>query len=197
MTVPMALMDFVPVLLFGAAWVILYKDLKNKLDLCSGVLLPLGAVMVFVAGFLKAVWKMQKALGVNAVELFNKAMFPTQSIGFMLLAVGMLALMFGKRKNTARSLTMVWVMCNVLGAMGMLAGLVYIARKMKVKAAIPIFIVTFVVLMMMGYLSSRDFGQASANWIAQSVNTLGQGLLLVGAVLLHKAGLADPDALKK
>ena len=167
MTVPMALMDFVPVLLFGAAWVILYKDLKNKLDLCSGVLLPLGAVMVFVAGFLKAVWKMQKALGVNAVELFNKAMFPTQSIGFMLLAVGMLA------------------------------GLVYIARKMKVKAAIPIFIVTFVVLMMMGYLSSRDFGQASANWIAQSVNTLGQGLLLFGTILLHKAGLADPDALKK
>ena len=197
MTVPMALMDFVPVLLFGAAWVILYRDLKNKLDLCSGVLLPLGAALVFVAGFFKAVWKMQKALGVNAVELFNKAMFPTQSIGFVLLAVGMLVLMFGKRKNTARSLTMVWVMCNVLGAMGMLAGLVYIARKMKVKAAIPLFIVTFVLLMMMGYLSSRDFAQASMNWVAQCVNTLGQALLLIGAVLLHKAGLADPDALKK
>ena len=42
MTVPMALMDFVPVLLFGAAWVILYRDLKNKLNLCSGILLPLG-----------------------------------------------------------------------------------------------------------------------------------------------------------
>ena len=45
MTVPMALMDFVPVLLFGAAWVILYRDLKNKLDLFPGILLPLGAVM--------------------------------------------------------------------------------------------------------------------------------------------------------
>ena len=54
MTVPMALMDFVPVLLFGAAWVILYRDLKNKLDLCAGLLLPLGAVIVFLAGFLKA-----------------------------------------------------------------------------------------------------------------------------------------------
>ena len=42
MTVPMALMDFVPVLLVGAAWLILYRDLKNKLDLCSGVLLPWG-----------------------------------------------------------------------------------------------------------------------------------------------------------
>ena len=197
MTVPMALMDFVPVLLFGAAWVILYRDLKNNLDLCTGILLPLGAVIVFLAGFLKATWKMQKALGVPAVELFNKMMFPCQSIGFLLLAAGMLALMYGKRKSTARSLTMVWVMCNVLGAMGMLAGLVYIARKMKVKAAIPLFIVTFVLLMMMGYLSSRDFAQASMNWVAQCVNTLGQALLLIGAVLLHKAGLADPDALKK
>ena len=197
MTVPMALMDFVPVLLFGAAWVILYRDLKNKLDLCTGILLPLGAVIVFLAGFLKATWKMQKALGVSAVELFNKMMFPCQSIGFLLLAAGMLALMYGKRKSTARSLTMVWVMCNVLGALGMSAGLVWVAKRMKVKPAIPLFILTFVLMMMMGYLSSKDFAQASANWIAQSVNTLGQALLLIGAVLLHKAGLADKDALAR
>ena len=195
MTVPMALMDFVPVLLFGAAWLILYRDLKNKLNLCSGILLPLGAGLVFLAGFLKATWKMQKALGVPAVELFNKMMFPTQSVGFLLMAVGMLALMYGKRKS-ARSLTMVWVMLTVLGNLGASAGLVWIASKVK-KAAVPLFIVAFVCSMMMGYLSSRDFAQASMHWIAQSVNTLGQGLLLVGALLVHKAGLSAPDALSK
>ena len=195
MTVPMALMDFVPVLLFGAAWVILYRDLKNKLNLCSGILLPLGAAMVFLAGFLKATWKMQKALGVPAVELFNKMMFPTQSVGFLLMAVGMLALMYGKRKS-ARSLTMVWVMLTVLGNLGASAGLAWIASKVK-KAAVPLFIVAFVCSMMMGYLSSRDFAQASMHWIAQSVNTLGQALLLVGALLVHKAGLSAPDALGK
>ncbi len=195
MTVPMALMDFVPVLLFGAAWVILYRDLKNKLNLCSGILLPLGAGLVFLAGFLKATWKMQKALGVPAVELFNKMMFPTQSVGFLLMAVGMLALMYGKRKS-ARSLTMVWVMLTVLGNLGASAGLVWIASKVK-KAAVPLFIVAFVCSMMMGYLSSRDFAQASMHWIAQSVNTLGQALLLVGALLVHKAGLSAPDALGK
>lgn len=196
MTVPMALMDLVPVLLFGAAWVILYRDLKNKLDLCAGLLLPLGAVIVFLAGFLKATWKMQKALGVPAVELFNKMMFPTQSVGFLLMAVGMLALMYGKSKNKVRSLTMVWVMLTVLGNMGASAGLVYIARKVK-KAAIPLFILAFVFSMMMGYLSSRDFAQASMHWIAQSVNTVGQGLLFWGALLLRKAGLGAPDALEK
>ena len=195
MTVPMALMDFVPVLLFGAAWVILYRDLKNKLNLCSGILLPLGAGLVFLAGFLKATWKMQKALGVPAVELFNKMMFPTQSVGFLLMAVGMLALMYGQRKS-ARSLTMVWVMLTVLGNLGASAGLVWIASKVK-KAAVPLFIVAFVCSMMMGYLSSRDFAQASMHWIAQSVNTLGQALLLVGSLLVHKAGLSAPDALGK
>ena len=195
MTVPMALMDFVPVLLFGAAWVILYRDLKNKLNLCSGILLPLGAGLVFLAGFLKATWKMQKALGVPAVELFNKMMFPTQSVGFLLMAVGMLALMYGKRKS-ARSLTMVWVMLTVLGNLGASAGLVWIASKVK-KAAVPLFIVAFVCSMMMGYLSSRDFAQASMHWIAKSVNTLGQALLLIGALLVHKAGLSAPDALNK
>ena len=195
MTVPMALMDFVPVLLFGAAWLILYRDLKNKLDLCSGVLLPLGAALVFLAGFLKATWKMQNAIGAAPVELFNKMMFPTQSVGFLLMAVGMLALMYSQRKS-ARSLTMVWVMLTVLGNLGASAGLVWIASKVK-KAAVPLFIVAFVCSMMMGYLSSRDFAQASMHWIAQSVNTLGQALLLVGALLVHKAGLSAPDALNK
>ena len=197
MTVPMALMDFLPVLLFGAAWVILYRDLRNKLNVCSGVLVPLGAALVFVAGFCKAVWKMQTALGVTAVELFNTAMFPTQSTGFVLLGIGMLVFMFLKRRNTVHSLTMIFVMGNVLGALGMAAGLVYIARIMKKKAAIPLFILTFVLLMMMGYLSSRDFAQASMHWVAQSVNTLGEVLLFVGALILHKAGLAAPDALDK
>ena len=196
MTVPMALMDFVPVLLFGAAWVILYRDLKNKLNLCSGVLLPLGAVIVFLAGFFKALWKLQNAVGANAADLFNRAFFPGQSLGFVLLGVGMLALMYGRRR-IVRSLTMVYVMGMVLGNLGMSAGLVYIARRMKVKPAIPLFIVSFVMILMMGYLSSRDFSQSSMHWVAQGVNLVGEGLLCAGVLLLHKAGLAAPDALTR
>ena len=124
-------------------------------------------------------------------------MFPTQSTGFVLLGVGMLAFMYGKRRSTARSLTMVFVMGNVLGALGMLSGLVYVARKLRVKAAIPLFILTFVLLMMMGYLSSHDFARASMNWIAQRVNVLAEGLLFTGALLLHRAGLGAADALTK
>ena len=79
------------------------------------------------------------------VELFNRAFFPAQSVGFVLLAVGMLALMYGRGKGRARSLTMVWVMLTVLGNMGMSAGLVYLARKVK-RAAIPLFIVACILV---------------------------------------------------
>ena len=195
MTVPMALMDFLPVLLFGAAWVILYRDLRNKLDLFSGVLLPLGAAIVLLAGFFKAVWKLQNALGAAPVELFNKLFFPCQAIGFVLLGVGMVSFMYGKRR-IVRSMTMVYVMGMVLGNLGMSAGLVYIARKVN-RSAIPMFILSFMLILMMGYLSSRDFAQASMHWIAQCVNLAGEGLLFIGALMLHKAGLAAPDALEK
>lgn len=197
MTVPMALMDFVPVLLFGAAWVILYRDLKNKLDLFPGILLPLGAVLVFAAGFCKAIWKLQTALGVSAVELFNRVFFPCQSVGFILLGIGMLAFMYARRNSIVRSLTMVFVMGNVLGSLGMLSGLVWVAKRMKVKPAIPLFILTFVLLMLMGYLSSHDFDKASMNWIAQGVNAVSQGFFFIGALLLHRAGLAEKDALNQ
>ena len=43
----------------------------------------------------------------------------------------------------------------------------------------------------MGYLSSRNFDGALMNWIAEGVNTVGQGALLAGAILLNKAGFAD------
>ena len=39
-------------------------------------------------------------------------------------------------------------------------------------------------MLMMGYLSSRDFTQASMNWIAEGVNVVGQAILLLAAVRL-------------
>ena len=49
-----------------------------------------------------------------------------------------------------------------------------------------LFIISFVCSLCMGYLSSQDFAQASMNWIAEGVNIIGQGSLLVGVLLLNK-----------
>ena len=52
-------------------------------------------------------------------------------------------------------------------------------------------VISFICSHCMGYLSSKDFAQASMNWIAEGVNVVGQGSFLLGAVMLHKAGLAE------
>ena len=66
-----------------------------------------------------------------------------------------------------------------------------LAAKLKKPGLIAIFVLSFVCSLGMGYLSSKDFTEAAMNWIAEGVNVVGQGSLLVGAYLLHKNGLAE------
>ena len=56
---------------------------------------------------------------------------------------------------------------------------------------IPVLFFAAAAVILMRDLSSKDFAEAAMNWIAEGVNVVGQGTLLLGTVLLHKAGLAD------
>ena len=56
--------------------------------------------------------------------------------------------------------------------------------------------VSFVFIMGMGYLSSKDFSNPMMNWIGEAVNIAGQGTFLWGTWILHKNGLAEADAWK-
>lgn len=46
------------------------------------------------------------------------------------------------------------------------------------------FVLSFVFVLGMGYLSGKDFTIPAMNWLAEGVNTIGQGAFLVGAKLL-------------
>ena len=87
--------------------------------------------------------------------------------------------------------TFVFVGLMVAGLGIMDVALCILAKKLKKPYLIFIFALSFICSLCMGYLSSQDFAQASMNWIAEGVNVVGQGTLLVGAYLLHKNGLAD------
>ena len=71
------------------------------------------------------------------------------------------------------------------------AVLCILAVKLKKPALIAIFVVSFICSLGMGYLSSKDFAEASMNWIAEGVNVVGQGALFAGAYLLHMNGLKE------
>ena len=191
-TVPMALADFVPVILFGISAALLIRDLKNKMTKGTFVCLVFGACVGFLAGFLKALYKLLIALGVGAFEVLNDIFLPLQSSGLLLTGLA-IVLMLALRKKAAlmAPLTGGFIGMMVLGLGGMCAGLSVIAAKMKKKALIAVFVLCFFCYMGMGYLAAKKDGSAASNWIEQGVNTLGQILLLLGVWTLDKAGLRE------
>ena len=194
-SIAMALVDYVPVLLFAAAAVLLQRDLYNKMGKGAFALFAAGTVNIFCAGFLKATWKLLYAAGACDFRALDEMFFPVQSIGFLLAGLGVLAMLCCRKKALYAVAppvftgTFLFVGLMVTGLACMDVGLSYVAVKMKKPAAVACFAVTFVCCMGMGYLSSQDFAQASMNWIAEAVNVVGQGALLLGTVMLHKAGL--------
>ena len=192
-TVPMALTDYIPVVLFGISALQLCRDLKNKMTKGVFVTLGIGAIVAFLAGFFKATYKLLIAAGVGEIALLNDSFLPLQSSGLLLTGLA-LVLMLALRKKSAAlmaPMTMGFISMMVIGLGGMCASLSVVSAKMKKKILIPVFILCFFCYMGMGYLASKKDGSAASNWIEQGVNTLGQILLLCGVGTLHKAGLRE------
>ena len=196
-TIPMALVDYIPVIFFGVAAALLQLDLYNKMRKDAFALFAAGTINIFAAGTLKATWKLLYAAGVCDFQALNSLFLPLQSIGFLLAGVG-IVLMLAGRKNTVLlaappvfSGSMVFILMMVLGLGCICTCLSILATKLKKKSAILLFVLSFVCSMGMGYMSSRDSTQAIVNWIEQGINCVGQGLLLWGVVTLHKAGLNE------
>lgn len=196
-SVPMALTDFIPVILFGFSAVLMQRDLYNKMPKYAFACLAAGSIDAFIAGFLKALWKLLYALGVCDFHVLNNMFLPTQSLGLLLTGLGII-LMLTQVKKAALAVapplftgTFVFVGMMVLGLGGMCAGLSVLAVKLKKKLLIPVFVLCFFCYMGMGYLASREGNSTAMNWVEQGVNTLGQVLLLTGVISLHKAGLRE------
>lgn len=200
----MALVDFIPVILFAISSVVLQRDLYNKMSKGAFALFAAGTIDIVAAGALKALYKLLHAAGVCDFKRLNAMFFPVQSIGFLLAGVGIVALLCHRQGTTAYAVaapavfsgTMIFVACTVAGMGCMMVGLSVIAARMKKKGAVALFVVALVCSLCMGYLSTKDFAQAYMNWMAEGVNIVGQGCLLAGTVTLHKAGLASASLRK-
>ena len=201
-SVSMALVDYIPVICFAIAAIILLGDLYGKMKPSAFALFAAGVIDVAIAGALKATWKLLYAMGACDFEALNAMFFPVQSIGFLLAGIGILLMICKNQKGqkavaavapSVFSGTFVFVGLMVAGLGIMDAVLCILAAKLKKPWLIAIFVLSFVCSLCMGYLSSQDFAKASMNWIAEGVNVVGQGTLLLGVILLHKNGLAGLD----
>ena len=196
-SVSMALVDFIPVILFTIASVILMRDLYNKMSKGAFALFAAGTIDVTCAGALKALYKLLYALNVCDFRVLSDMMFPLQSIGFLLAGLGVVAMLAHRQKEAALAAapaafkgTFIFIGMMVTGLGLMDVSLCVLSAKLKKPWLIVLFALSFVCSLGMGYLSTKNFAQASMNWIAEGVNTLGQLALLLGVVHLHRHGLA-------
>ena len=199
-SVSMALVDYIPVICFAIASVILMRDLYNKMSKGAFALFAAGTIDITLAGGLKATYKLLYAAGACDFEALNAMFFPVQSIGFVLAGIGILLLLTDRKGKGSAALavapplfkgTFVFVGLMVAGLGILDTVLAIISVKLKKPWLIAVFAVSFICSLGMGYLSSKDFAEAAMNWIAEGVNVVGQGALLAGVYLLHKNGLAE------
>ena len=188
-SVPMALVDFIPVILYTACTVVLQRGLYSRMSKGAFALFSAGTIMSITAGLFKATWKLLYALEICDFDRLNQCFFPMQSVGFLFAGLALMAMVFVDQKLEATysaapavfAGTGIFVAVSILGILGMCLGLSVEAKRRNKKLAMVMFIITFIFMLMMGYLSSKDFEKASMNWIAEGVNIVGWTIFLIGS----------------
>ncbi len=196
-SIPMALVDFIPVICFTLGGIMLIRALHNKMSPAAFALFSTGVIDVACAGGLKALYKLLYAANICDFQPLSAMFFPVQSIGFLIAGLGLLLMLVKKSKTvmaaaapTVFTGTFVFVGLMVAGLGVMDTVLCILCNKLKKNWLMAIFILSFFCSLCMGYLSSQDFAEAIWNWIAEAVNVVGQGAFLFGVWQLEKAGLS-------
>ena len=195
-SVPMALMDFVPVVFFGISAAILRRDLFNKMSRQIFSLFSAGTFFIFMAGLLKATWKLLYAANICDFQVINTMFMPTQSIGFLLTGAAVVMMLAGKKAPVMAvppvfGGTMVFIPMMVLGLGAMITVLSVLAAKLRKKPIMILFVLSFLASMAMGGMATQDSTLSWVNWVEQSLNCVGQGALVLGVVMLDRAGLRE------
>ena len=195
-SVPMALMDYIPVIFYGFTASILCRDLFGKMSRQVYTMFSAGTVSIFLAGLLKATWKLLYGAGICDFQALNNIFLPVQSIGFLLTGVAAVLMLVGKKVPVLAvppvfGGTMVFIPMMVLGLGAIITVLSLLAAKLKKKGLIALFVLSFLASLAMGGMASQDSSQAWVNWVEQSLNCVGQGALLLGVMLLDRAGLKE------
>ena len=196
-TVPMAIVDFIPVVMFFVAAVVLQRDLYRKMVKGAYALLAAGSIMVFIGGFYKALWKVLYALSICDFQALDIAFFPLQAPGFILVFLGLTSLN-KKDFESPKALAVVpvlyksniiFIIMQVVGFGGINFCMARVSRYMKKTLPVVLFALSFFFSLCMGYLGAKFDDSSSMHWIAQLTNIFSQGCFLWGVMILHKAGL--------
>lgn len=190
----LALFDFVPVAFFLIGAIFLVRISMHICGLHCGRLAILGSLLIFLGGFLKAIWKLLFTIGVGDFQLLSESQFPLVAPGFLILLIAVIMMARSDRETRSNKPSPMLLMATwkipflivmTLTSMGVQGILTYVSFQRNAKLAAIGFIVAFLGLVGMGALASGEQTLAR-QWIEQSVNTVGQLGFMVGSILFHQ-----------
>ncbi len=192
---PLALLDIVPVVLFFFGTVELMKAFYPNMSQAQYSMFSAGGIMIFLAGMMKAVWKMLLVLGICDYAILSDSFFPVQSTGFVLAAFSTVRFAGTKQKKSdyenfsavpVMASKMPFIILTFLGTTVFYGSLTAIGVK-KNKMIAVFFISAYAFNMIQVFLASKFDSSSLMNWLAEIVNTLAQTCMWLGAKRLHQA----------
>ena len=188
----LALFDFVPVIFFLIGAIYLVRIATRMCGALCRRLAIMGSLLIFLGGFLKALWKLLVATGLGDFQLMSEIQFALVAPGFALLLIVVIRMARGEGKQAKGKDTLIpaiaawkipFLIVMTLASMGVMGILTIIAFRYKVKFAAAGFIVAFLCLVGMGSMASGQQTLAR-QWTEQSINSLGQLGFMIGTIFL-------------
>jgi hypothetical protein len=188
----LAIFDFVPVIFFLIGAIYLIRIASRMCGMRCRRLAIVGSLLIFIGGFLKALWKLLVTTGVGDFQLMSEIQFALVAPGFALLLIVVIWMArsegnLSKGEDTLIPAIAVWkiplLIVMTLASMGVMGILTYISFRHEAKLAAAGFIVAFLCLVGMGSMASGEQTLAR-QWIEQSVNALGQLGFMIGTIFL-------------
>lgn len=220
-SLPMAIVDIIPVVLYAVAMYKLAGALYNKMKPLEFALLSSGAVLCVASAVSRLIWKFLLAFRVCDFTTLAEAFYPMQSCAFILMCLGLQKMFISEKKQLNLN-------CSVLPCMIVLAAaaedmlpvysshmpfiivttiftayfnvlLGLITVRVGRKIGILYLVLEFIGFMSMGYIGSRSGVSTSSvyHWIAEFCNIFAEGFLLITVNTMIRGGLRDKDSLKK
>jgi len=210
-SIPMALLDLVPVILFLLTNLKLMGSLYNKMTRKTYALFSGGALLLFAGALCKILWKFLYALGICDYPMLSECFFPIQPIGFIFMDIALTKMLKDCRKSkketnptVLNAATMPVITTKVPFLILTFFTMTYyyinlsiISAKTKQKKPIILIVLSYLGMMGNCFIGTITDGSPIYHWIAEFTHVFAQVCLLWGTVMLCNSGLKEEDCFNK
>ena len=173
----MALYDFVPVIFFLVGGLYLARIIVMTLNKSLSWIFISGVALIFLGGALKASWKLLVSANIADIVWMSESQFILMAIGYLCFFIPLIVLARSERQHQSQPIYAIamwklpFLLVMTLASLGAYATLAVISFRRQLKWAAAGYMVSFIGVMLMGFLASRT-QTLSLQWIEQNLNSI-------------------------